>query len=170
MSGKVIGIRLPFGFRGNVSRTPDTVISPYTNVGEEPIQYGEPVIYDAENKGVRKIKSTDTTAETAPVIGIAVRHIGQPYADSPDGYYYAPGDVVDVLVRGSVMVELADVASLAARGKVYVCNGADEAKPAGSIVCAADSEKTLEVPGAIFATGEADGSNIAEVTILTRNM
>lgn len=170
MAGKAYGKTLPFGFRGAVSRQPDTLIQSFTNTGEENIDFGEPVVFDATKNGVRKIKSSDTEAASAPIIGIAVRRVGQPYADSPDGYFYAPGDTLDVLVRGSIMVELKDKASLAARGKVYVCNGSDESKPAGSIVCAADTTKTLEVPNAIFATGNCDGNNIAEVTILSRSI
>lgn len=169
MSAQAIGIHLPLGYRGNISRTPDTVISPFTNLGDEPIQFGEPVIYDATKKGVRKIKSTDST--NTDIIGIAVRHIGQPHADAPDGYYYAPGEVVDVLVRGSIMVELADTASLAPRGKVYVCNGSHESHAAGEIVCDAGSNSdTLEIPGAAISTGEADANKIVEITILTRSI
>ena len=60
MAGKAIGKTLPFGFRGNVARTPDTIIQAFTNVGTDAIPYGAPVVYDATNKGVRAVKSTDS--------------------------------------------------------------------------------------------------------------
>lgn len=170
MSGKAIGIRLPLGYRGNVSRTPDTIISPFTNKGEDNIPYGAPVVFDKETKGVRALKSGDAAA-TAPIVGIAVRHIGQPYSDSPEGYYYAPGDVVDVLVRGSIVVELSDTEEIAAQGKLFACDGSHEDHQPGDFVCkAGDNSDTIEVPGAIIATGVTDESNLAEITILTRSI
>lgn len=161
--GKAIGKKLPFGFRGSVTRTPDTIIAPYANVGAENIQFGEPVVYDPDAQGVRKVAAGDTADK---VIGIAVRRIGQPYADNEQGWYYAEGDTVDVLLRGSIAVELADATGIAGRGKVYVKTGADTA---GNIVCASAAD-AIEVPNAVFATGECDASNIAEVTILARSI
>ena len=117
MSGKAYGKTLPYGFRGAVSRQPDTLIQSDTNVGNPAIQFGAPVVFDATNKGVRALKSTDETA--SDIIGIAVRRIGQPYADSEDGWYYKKGDVVDVLVRGSIAVELKATTGIAPRGQVY---------------------------------------------------
>lgn len=170
MAGKVIGKNLPYGFRGNVSRTPDTIITSFMNTGDDPIQYGEPVVFDAATGGVRKIKSTDTT--NANVVGIAVRHIGQPYADNEHGWYYGKGDMVDVLVRGSICVELASATGIAAKGGVYVYNGKTEGHEAGGIAAAADSASgdTVQIPNAIFTIGKADANNIAEITILTRSI
>lgn len=171
MAGKVIGKQLPFGFRGNVTRTPDTIIAPYANIGTDNIQFGEPVAFDAAEKGVRKVAAGDTAEN---IIGIAVRRIGQPYADNEQGWYYAEGDTVDVLLRGSIAVEVADATGIAARGKVY-CN-----QSTGGLTSAAShTEKSgettttinhLQVPNTIFTTGECDSTNIAEVTILTRSM
>lgn len=174
MSGKVIGKNLPYGYRGAVSRTPDTIITTLVNTGDDPIQYGEPVVFDAGTGGVRKIKSTDTT--NANIVGIAVRRIGQPYADNDQGWYYASGDAVDVLVRGSICVELASATGLAAKGNVYVYNGSKAASvtghDAGNIAAAADSSNndTVQIPNAIFTIGKADANNIAEITILTRSI
>lgn len=172
MSGKAIGTSLSFGFPGCVTRNPDTIISSFANVGDDPIQFGEPVVFDAAKNGVRKIKGTDTT--NAGLIGIAVRRIGQPYEDSENGWYYKVGDIVDVLVRGSIAVELAATTSAAARGKVYVYNGSKAGtltthKP-GLLVCVNDSTNndTIELPNTVLTTGKHDSGNIAEVTILTR--
>ena len=168
MAGKVIGKTLPFGFRGNPSRNPDTLIDSFVNTGSANIEYGEPVVYDPSTKGVRKITSTDTGSVL--VIGIAVRRVGQPYADSPSGYYYKQHDMVDVLIRGSVTVELAATTSIAAHGSVYVRNGTGGAsKPAGGIVCASGDD-AVQIPNAVFTTGEYDANNIAEITILERSI
>lgn len=167
MAGKAIGKTLPYGFRGAVTRTPDTIIAPYANVDTGNIEFGEPVAFDAEKHGVRKLTTSDS--DNKAVVGIAVRRIGQPHADNPNGWYYAPGETVDVLLRGSIAVELADAASLAARGPVYVHNGNGD-KPAGSIVCAEDAGNTVAIPNAVFAMGSCDSNKIAEVTILARSI
>lgn len=160
MAAKAIGKTLPFGFRGNVSRTPDTIIEAFTNVGTDAIPYGAPVIYDATNKGVRAVKSTDNDANA--IVGIAVRHIGQPKSDSPSGYYYNPKEVVDVLVRGSIMVELKAVTGIAPRGQVYV-------DPTDGELTSV-STSNLALPNTKFSTGEYDSDKIAEVTILARSI
>lgn len=160
MSGKAYGKTLPYGFRGAVSRQPDTLIQPYTNVGDDAIQFGAPVVFDATNKGVRALKSTDATA--SDIIGIAVRRIGQPYADDANGWYYKKGDVVDVLVRGSIAVELKATTGIAARGQVYV-------DPEDGELTSVSTD-ALAVPNAKFASGNYDSNNIAEITILERSM
>lgn len=159
MAGKAIGKTLPFGFRGNVARTPDTIIQAFTNVGNSAIAYGAPVAFDATNKGVRAVKSTDTADN---IIGIAVRHIGQPHADSPDGYYYDERETVDVLVRGTIVVELKATTGIAARGQVYVDPTDGKFTPV--------STNNLAMPNTKFTTGEYDGDKIAEVTILSRSI
>ena len=164
MSGKAIGKTLDFGYRGAVSRTPDTLIQAYQNVGDDNIQFGEPVVFDATTGGVRKIKSTDTTNNN--IIGIAVRRMGDPYTDNAFGWYYKKGDTVDVIVRGSVIVELKDTTSIAAHGGVYVGNGAGT-PAAGDLYCASGTG-LVQVPNAIFTTGSFDGNKCAEVTITER--
>ena len=159
MAGKAYGKTLPFGFRGAVSRQPDTMIQAYTNTGNDAIEFGAPVVFDGTTGGVRKIASGD--AATA-IIGFAVRRMGQPYADDPKGYYYKKGDTVDVLVRGSMTVELKATTGIAARGQVY-------ADPSDGELTSV-STNNLAVPNAVFATGNFDSNKIAEITILARSM
>lgn len=160
MSGKVIGKTLPLGYRGNVARTPDIIIGAFNNVGTDNILYGSPVVYDATNKGVRAVKSTDSTA--SELVGIAVRHIGQPKADSPSGWYYAPGETVDVLLRGTICIETKAQTGIAARGQVYV----DPTDGEFTSV----STSNLAMPNTIFATGAYDANKVSEVTILSRSI
>lgn len=162
MPGKVIGTALPFGFAGNVSRMSDNVIAPYkydiAHANDGNINFGEPVVLDTVNGGVRKLAAGD--AATA-IIGLAVRRLGQPKTDSNNGWYYEPGETVDVLLRGSMSVELDAVTGLAVRGQVY-------ATAAGKLTSV--STDNLAVPNCVFASGAADANNVAEVTITARSI
>lgn len=160
MAGKAIGVSLPLGYRGNVARTPDVIIGAFNNVGDTNIPYGAPVVYDAASKGVRAVKSTD--ADATKLVGIAVRHIGQPKADSPAGWYYAPGQTVDVMLRGTICIETKAQTGIAGKGQVYV----DPADGEFTSV----STNTLAMPNTVFATGVYDANKISEVTILSRSI
>ena len=170
MPGKVIGEKLNYGYAGTPSRMPDCIIVPYkfdiAHAGSK-INFGEPVAFDATNGGVRPLTSSDTATA---VIGFAVRRISQPKSDDANGWYYAPGEVVDVLVRGSMSVKLVDTESLAARGQVYVTNGKYASRAAGGVMAKNDSTNgdTLAVPGAIFSHGQVDGDNVTEITLTQR--
>lgn len=163
MPGKVIGTNIPKGFAGNVSRMSDNVIQPYNYAASLTgnIAFGEPVAFDAVNNGVRKLASGDTADA---VIGVAVRHIGAPKEDSNDGYYYAPGETVDVLVRGSIMVPVEDEegVTIAPRGTVYV-------NPATGKVYAATGTGRIALTNAKFGNGAYDeDSGVTEVTFTER--
>jgi len=160
MSGKAIGKTLPLGFRGNVARTPDCLIMPFPAVGSGNIPYGAAVVWDATNKGVRTVASSGDVA--GDIIGFAVRRIGQPHEDAANGYYYKPGETVDVLVRGTIMVELKATTGIAARGQVYV-------DPTDGELTSV-STSNFAVGNTKFATGEYDANKICAVTILERNM
>ena len=163
MPGKTIGNVMPFGYAGNPSRMSDCVIAPYafpvaSATNNTKIQFGAPVVFDATLGGVRAIKSGDTAAA---VIGIAVRHIGQPHEDNENGWYYVPGDTVDVMLRGSIMVELENTTSVAARGAVYV-------DPTTGKYYGATGSGYITLANAKFATGKADANKIAEITLVER--
>ena len=164
MPGKVIGTSIPYGFAGNVSRMSDNVIAPYkydiAHANDGNIAYGEPVALDTTNGGIRKLDST-ADATNANVIGFAVRRLGQPKTDYPNGWYYEPGETVDVLLRGSVSVELEDATGIAVRGSVY-------ADPATGKLYAATATGYITVPNAVFSSGKADANKVAEVTIVER--
>lgn len=167
MPGKVIGNSLPIGFAGNPSRMSDCVITPYLYAASQTgkIQFGEPVAFDSATGGVRKVTSTDTADS---IIGIAVRRLGQPKSDDSDGWFYNPGESVDVLLRGSIVVPVLNATSIAARGGVYVCKGTGTNRPAGSIVCASGDD-TILMANAKFSTGKIDsGDMVAEITLTER--
>ena len=163
MAGKVIFTNLPKGYAGNVSRMSDNVITPFNYAASLTgnIYFGELVAFDATTNGVRKLASGDSAAA---VIGAAVRHISAPKVDSNDGYYYAPGETVDVLVRGSIMVpvEEEEGVTLAPRGTVYV-------NPATGKVYGATGTGRVALTNAKFGNGAYDEENgVAEVTFFER--
>lgn len=160
---QTIGKTMPLGFAGTISRMSDNVIVPYvydkTNTGN--IQYGEPVVFDATLGGVRKLAAGDTAAS---VIGFAVRNASQPKKDADDGWYYEPGETVDVLVRGSIMVPIAGGDSdIAARGSVYV--------DVATGLVYGNSTGHVALTNCKFANGKYDAANaVAEVTVFERVM
>lgn len=163
MPAKVIGKTLGFGFCGNPSRMSDSVIAPYAFVVADStagtkIEFGTPVTFDTALNGVRATKTGDTAAD---IVGFAVRHIGQPKEDNANGWYYQPGEVVDVMVRGSMTVHVEDTTGIAARGTVYVD------VTTGKVYAATGSNR-VALTNAKFATGKVDGEGIAEITLTER--
>lgn len=169
MPGKVIGTVLQYGYAGNPSRMSDCVIAPYrydiAHAADGNIAFGEFVAIDTTNGGIRKLGSSDS--DGSAIIGVAVRHIGQPKADNENGWYYAPGEIVDVMLRGSMTVKLKNTTSIVAGGGVYTANGTNSTT-VGDIVCAAASGY-VQVPNAVIATGKVDATDkLAEITLLER--
>ncbi|MBQ9211089.1 MAG: hypothetical protein IJ153_10950 [Clostridia bacterium] len=162
MPGKVIGDKLPIGYAGTPSRMSDCVIDPHrydvANKADGNIQFGAPLLLDTTNGGIRKFKSTDTAA--TGFIGVAVRRMGQPKADAADGWYYAPGEVVDVLLRGAIVVEFEDVTGIVQGGAVYV----NPATGKFSTV----STNNLLISNAKIATGRTDTDKLVEIVLITR--
>lgn len=159
MAGKVIGTSLNYGYPGNVSRVSDTVIMSFPVGGSTNIKFGEPVAFDPTTN---KIVAVSAATVGSTIIGFAVRRIGQPYEDSSDGWYYKPGDVADVLVRGSIIVEIETSTGIAARGKVYLDT------TTGKITSVSTSN--TEIPNAIFSTGKVDTNKTVEVTVTERGI
>lgn len=154
MPGHVIGENLNFGFAGTPSRMSDCVIAPYLYDSENTanIQFGEAVALDTDGHIV-------AASSTKAPIGIAVRHLGQPHVDANDGWYYAPGDTVDVLLRGSIVVEIDGAVTPAA--PVYF--------NATTKKFTATSSGMVAVPGAVFA-GKKDTNNVGEITLTARKI
>lgn len=159
MAGKVIGTSLNIGYPGNVSRMSDAVIMGFPVGGSSNIKYGEPVSFDPTTGKIVAV-TKDTTGTT--IIGFAVRRVGQPYVDSEDGWYYKPGDVADVLVRGSIVVEIETATGIAARGGVYLDT------TTGKITSVSTSNTAI--PNAIFSTGKVDANKTVEVTVTERGI
>lgn len=161
MAGKVIGKTLSYGYRGNISRVSDSVVMAYPAKGR--IEFGAPVVLNDDNT-----VSPVTAAATEPrIIGFAVREVMQPKENNMEGWYYEEGDTVDVMVRGTMTVEVVGDAAPTAMGAVYV------RKATGEIVAAEENSgevSTLKLTNAIFPTGKKDADGIAEITLTERKI
>lgn len=174
MSGKAIGIELNLGYPGNVARSIDALITPrsikstITNdkETEADIEFGEPVILNSDNTYSR-FGASGTAITFA---GIAVREVKQSVDYFNAEGAYKPGEVCDVLNRGTITVKCNN-GTPTAGGKVYVRIKANAEIPSGVVgqfEADADSTNTVEITNARWSTGKKDSNGIAEVTVLTR--
>lgn len=176
MPGKAIGIELNLGYPGTVSRSVDTIITPKIvksvitadKETEPSIGFGEPVVLNTDNSYSRF--GADGTAAT--FAGIAVREIKQATDYYSASGEYLPGEVCDVLNRGSVTV-LCNNGTPTAGGKVYIRIKENISVPngvVGQFEAVADGENTVEILNLKWTTGKKDSNNVAEVTVLTRTI
>lgn len=169
MPGKVIGKTMNIGYPGSFSRNADCIIAArcVKTDDEMPINFGDPVVLNDDDT-----YSRFGEAHTADdFIGIAIREVKQSTDYfSPAGSYF-PGQACDALMRGAVCVVVHN-GTPKAGGKVYIRIKANAAYPngvIGGIEAAADGANTIELANVRFTTGNMDGNNVAEITILTRN-
>lgn len=105
--------------------------------------------------------------------GIAVREVktNLTYVTNASGYY-EPGKPCDVLERGSATIQVNN-GTPTANGNVYVRIATNASIPNGVIggfEAAADGVNTVLLSNVKFKTGLIDANNVAEVTLLTRNL
>lgn len=162
MPGKTIGKVMNRGYAGSVSRTPDTIITPYVCKGDI-IQFGDPVALNDDNT---VSKFTATAGDS--FIGFAVREVKQAFNLEGEAYYQE-GDMVDVLIRGDISVKLMS-GTPAARASVYARNEDATTGMPGDLVAAAVASETTLLPGVVFTTREKDANNIVEVSVLSRRI
>ena len=102
--GKVIS-SFTNGFPGAIARALDDVVVAFANKSEAALAFGVPVVLDATQTGVTLFDPATHTA--ADFVGITVRNPSK----TPDTYgsstgSYAANDLVDVLVRGHIVVKM----------------------------------------------------------------
>lgn len=174
MPGSVIGKELNLGYAGTVSRSIDSIITPRVvkskinnGIETEPnIAFGEPVALNSDNTYSR-FGATGTAATFA---GIAIREVKQATDYYAANGAYLPGEICDVIERGSVTV-VCNAGTPTAGGKVYVRIAANASVPNGVIgqfEAAADGANTIEIPNARWKTGKLDSNKVAELTIINR--
>lgn len=167
MPGQVIGKSFNYGFPGSFSRNGDCVIANRVlkATDSNPVSFGGAVVLNTDNS-VSAFLASGTAATFA---GIAVREVKQADQYLAQGAVaYQPGQPVDYITRGSVMVQI-NAGTPTAGGDVYIRVAAAAAgKPIGGFEAAADSTNTLKLNNVKFTTGLKDSNNIAEVTVLTR--
>lgn len=160
MPGTVIGKKINLGFVGKVSRDGDAVIVNRVVSNAEdstPIKFGGAVFLNDDNT-VRNFKTGDTVNK---FVGIAVATVIQAtdYNTQASSYQVAKG--CDIMVRGSIIVELG-TGTPKAGGAVYYNSTTGKFDTA-------TSEGAFAIP-ASFTTGYVDGRGGVEITILERNL
>jgi len=170
MPGKVIGKTMNIGYPGNFARNADCIIAARCVRLEDElaIRFGDAVILN-EDDTYSRFGAENTAAE---FIGVAVREVKQATDYYSPAGSYLPGQPCDVLLRGAVCVEVHN-GTPKAGGKAYLRIAENAAYPNGVIggfEAAADGANTLELLNVRFTTGNMDGNNVAEITILTRTV
>lgn len=155
------------GFAGAVSRSIDDIIISVRNAGSVDIPFGAPVFMTSDGAVPFDIA---TPQEFASFLGFAVRVADKTPDEYPSGQFgtppqgvWHPGDVMEVLVRGSIAV--ASAASGTQGGKVYV------RKSDGKITATAGSSgSTVELENVRIKRPRDASGSCAEVVVLNRNI
>ena len=150
----------PNGFPGAVSRSKDDVIISMRNASGANLAFGTPVFQVA---GERSCRPYTNDATQGNFLGFVVRIP----AKTPDTYgsnvaAFGPNDPVDILVRGTLVLEFANAASPGSA--VYL------RKNDSKLVTAPGAEgTTLQLPNCTVRTSR-DSNKCAEVVVTKRNV
>ena len=154
------------GRAGTPSRSIDTVIISVRNAGEADIPFGAPVFMTPD--GAVPF-DTENPQEFPSFLGFAVRvadktpdtyGAGQ-FEEAPEGAWHA-GDVMEVLVRGSLAERLESVGS--AGGPVYL------RKADGKLTTSMGAANSTVLLENVRVRRPRDASGCAELTVKTRNI
>ena len=149
------------GFAGAVSRSVDNIIIALKNASETDLPFGVPVFL--KSGGNSCLPFDAETSAAGSFLGFTVRvpdKTPETYG-SNEGCFKA-GDIAEVLVRGSAVLQFA--ASALPGGSVYI------RKADGALVTAAGaSGSTLQLPNVTVRTA-TDSGNRAEAVITKRNV
>ncbi len=158
--GKVLS-RFTNGFTGAVSRSVDNIVISMGNASGGDIPFGAPVFLQPGENACGVFSAE--TSSAADFVGFAARAaVKAPDTYGSDEAAYTPGDPVDVLVRGSVILQFAGPALPG--GSVYI------RKSDGALVTEAGGEgSALKLPNVTVRTA-ADGSGRAEAVLTSRNI
>jgi len=172
--GKVLS-SFDIGWPGAISRSVDDIVVSLKNGGSAAIPFGAPVFLTADGEGVVGYNPNASPAQTfASFVGFAVRSAGK----TPDTYparqdmssirndqsgAWNPGEVVEVLVRGTIAVET--TVGFLAGGNVYL------RKEDGALVPEAGQEgTTILLENVKMRTPQENYRPCSEVLITMRNI
>lgn len=192
MPGAVVGTQMNQGFPGTYAENGDCVINKYVirSTDSAGPAFGKVVVNNFDAAGDASDAAVSMAASVTPtmsqgvagtIIGIAVREVktqistynpAQPL--TPLIQTYAPGDVADVLERGTVSAIVKDpqAAGYKKGQKVYlrtVLNGTYPSAVVGDLETAADGGNTVQITNAFLANGVVDANSVTGVTLLSRN-
>ena len=149
------------GYAGAVSRSIDNIIVSMKNAGSDAIPFGTPVFLASGENSCRPF--SQSTSTTANFLGFAVRAADK----TPDTYgsseaAFAADDPVDVLVRGSMVLQFANSVSPGSSVYIRIADGV-------LVTDAGASGTTLQLPGVTVRTVSDEG-NRAEIVLTKRNV
>ena len=149
------------GYAGAISRSLDDVVISLRNASGGEIAFGAPVFLVPGEKACRGFINGTSTAET--FLGFAVRAADKtPQTFGSSHGAYKANEPVDVLVRGSTVLNMESVANPG--DSVYI------RKADGKLVNSAGSEgTTLKLPN-VTVRASRDTARRAEVVITKRNL
>ena len=148
------------GFAGAIARSKDDIVIAMANKSGDALAFGVPVALDDDKTGIVPFDGSEHSA--ADFVGVTVRNPSK----TPDTYgknvgTYAKNDMVDVLVRGHIIVKLSD-SSAGLGDKVGI------AKDGGTFTVRAGNDYvTLNN---VHVTAVPDTSSMAEIVLNERNL
>ena len=148
------------GYAGAISRSLDDVVVALANKSNNPLAFGVPVALNGDKNGVVPFDGSTHTA--ADFVGVTVRNPSK----TPDAYgantgSYAAGEMVDVLVRGHIVVKLAG-------SDPMIGDAVSIQKTTGGFAVGSGDSYVAIPTLRLTATPDADG--MAEILLTTRNL
>lgn len=160
MGGKVLS-SFNNGYAGAISRAVDDIVISLGNGSEGNLAFGKPVFLVSGQDACIPFDAETCTADN--FLGFTVRAADK----TPDTYGssrgdYAPGDPVDVLVRGSMAVTMDSSAQIGS--PVYI------RKADGALVTNPGAEGTTVLLPNVTVRRNRDSTRTAEIVITERNI
>lgn len=166
MPGQTIGVKMNYGYPGQISRHGDEVsrTRPIKKDSAD-IRFGHAVMQN-EDGTVQAFKAGATADKFA---GVAMRKVkGALQWENQNFGYYRPEEPCDVLERGTVTVECVN-GEPKVGGTVFVyINKVNDQKIPGTFSAIADGANTLELKNVRWGTSGKDARGVAELVIVSR--
>ena len=193
MPGVAIGKSMLSGFPGTYARNGDCVISKYqvpSTDSSGPAFGAACVLNQSATGGTISDAAVAEAAGHTPVmtqganycfVGFAVREVKtllpttfQAQPQLPAIQKYAPGDIADVIERGSVSLVVKDPqgAGWLTGASIWLrltVNGTYPSAAVGDLETADDSGHMLKLTNCFIGQGPADANDVVEVVLLSRN-
>ena len=158
-----------FGWPGSISRSVDDIVVSLKNADTKPIPFGAPVFLVSGGDGVVAF-DTSSPQDYGAFVGFAVRIADKTPEAYPEGQFgeqpegeWKPGDVMEVLVRGSIIIRA--TAGFAPGGKVYI------RKLDGRIVALQGAEgSTVELQNVRIKRPQTGSGSTSEAVVLERHI
>lgn len=152
------------GWPGAPSRSVDEIIISMKNGSDGNIPFGAPVFFMAGQNSCEPFNPDDAASFTADnFIGFTVRSgIKTPEIYGSNEAYYTANDIVEILVRGAIVLPFGHGVDPGATVLIRKSDGAFVTNPGSS-------GSTMELPNVHVKTA-SDSNNRAEVVVLTRNL